>query len=153
MTYAIRDLDTEIMKKIQERIDMNQREFPALWITQAILSDHEGIEGSDREFAVACAVAIVKQRVRAVCNKFAGTEELEESGLKLGEQFVLPGFDRVHRMYSVNRGTPTLVAIELMTDQEIRAKADEIRSIAMGGIAHADELLRYLNERRLSIVS
>lgn len=63
-------------------------------------------------------------------------------------QPVLPGFEHLQRHYIVPRGgEKVVVAIELLTDEEIDAKVEFLRKRSASDVAHADEFVRFKHIR------
>lgn len=61
----------------------------------------------------------------------------------------LPGFEHMQRGYQVERnGIRLLVPTDLLTDEEIEARAAEYDAMAAGCRAHARELRDFLERRR-----
>lgn len=140
------DLEREVAVTIDAEIE-NGRTARASWVTHEVVAKHHAaVEISD--FDRICAYGYVRTLVRQSLRRFKTQEESDP-------QSVLPGFERLQKRYLVERpsendegeGAQVVVPLELMTDEEIVAKAQELRGMAEGCQLHAYELLRYLGAR------
>lgn len=99
------------------------------WITSEIVQKYSDIEGEDASFYQLCARNHIREIVRSV---------IEKSG-----EASRPGFDRLRDAYLVSRhGRSVLVPLDLLTDEELQARADELEKMAKGCRGHAAELMR-----------
>jgi hypothetical protein len=141
--YSLKDLQLEITAKIEWLKQHNGETLHPDWITQAIMSDHEDIEGKDREFHRCCSRLSVRKEVTQQINKI--------EPMRRGEinQLTLEGFDYLQEYYVVARDKELVgVRLDRMTDDEIESKALEYESMARACWMHANELRRYRESRR-----
>lgn len=133
-------LYTEVRAYVQDRIDAGIA-VRAEWITDALLAEKQEPECEDADFYLICARAHLSDVVKRVIGKYRSTPETDS-------QLVLPGFAHLQRGYLVERdGNRLLVPTDLLTDDEIDARAAEYEAMAIGCRAHAREL-REFKERR-----
>lgn len=69
MNYSFAEVQREISAKIEWLIDNNGPVLHPDWITQAIVSDHPDVDGSDADFYRCCTTAQVRNEVRQQINK------------------------------------------------------------------------------------
>ena len=137
--------EAEVFSEIEDVIrgSLDQGQSPvARWICHAVISAHpcEEFDGSD--FFELAASKYIRSMVRKVLKKYQADESAENN------QFVLAGFSRLQEAYTIDRdGEQTIVLLRDMTPDEVAAKAAELRKMARGNEAHADELDRHLAER------
>jgi hypothetical protein len=144
MTHS--DLLSEIRELVRPKIEGEQI-IDAAWVVPLMVQKHpmpEGWSGPDAEAYRICFREHIKDMAREVVREFKKTEEEFNP-----RQHLLPGFKRVQRSYQIERnGEPMLVPVGKMTDDEVKGKIDELRKIGRGNLAHANELARYLRDRR-----
>lgn len=142
--YSENDLLNEVRAVREARLAAHQP-VPKSWLVQAVLAQHTGIEGDDKDFYVCCAYAKVADTVRKVINQ----HKLNDDGA--ATEPTLDGFEHVQRSYLVDRdGEPVEVPTDLLTDAELLAKADMLDKFAFANRAHAVELRRYVGTRRVA---
>lgn len=137
------ELMQEVSGVIEARLTNNE---PAAmtWIVHEVVRRHQGIVGPDSDFYVLCAYEHVHRTVREVLRSRRSDEERPEPA----HADLFPGFKRLQRSYTIPRGDEQVVVrLEQMTPEEIRAKARELRSMATGAMAHAQELEDYMSAR------
>lgn len=146
--YSVKDLQSEIAKKIEWLKCNNGSTLHPDWITGAVLSDHQDIHGADRDFYACCTRLEVRNETRRQLNRYRAKAEAEPD-----EQLTLEGFNRLQEYYLVDRDeTQVAVRIDNLSDEEIDAKAVEYESMGRGCFEHAQELYRY-KELRLAGVA
>jgi hypothetical protein len=129
-----------------DRLEAEKQHFHAGWIAHAICSDHNsGLrKHDDAEFWRFVGYKATRELVRRCINKRTGLDEEERSP----KQASLPGFRHLQEYYLVDRdGDQVGVHRDRMTDDEIVAKAALYRVMGDACHAHADELVRYMEER------
>src|ERR1044072_1383369 len=135
------DLEREVRALIRERVDKG-RIASATWATEAVVSQHASISGDDKEWCEVCAYAHIRTVVRRCVQKYKELDADEQ--LLLGDEF-----KRVQKAYLVERKKKqVIVPITLLTREELEAKVIELRKMGDGCYEHADELGRYIRERR-----
>lgn len=114
------------------------------WFVQSLMVKYgEECEGNGRIGLRYAFADLVDRRIRA-CPQ----EEFEVESERRSDQQVLPGYARILTGYSIVRDEPEWVPTEQCTDEELLAKADQLDAMARGAEEHADELRRYVRERR-----
>lgn len=124
----------------------------AEFIANAICSKHtEGLASGDhKDFWSWCGYSTVRDATRRAINKRAGDHPEADKE----EQFILPGYDHVHRYYVVNRGGDDIgVPVHQLTDDEIDQKASLYRSMGRSCFNHSRELQRFKHERNEMVVA
>lgn len=141
--YSSEQLTEEVQRVFDEFVTTG-RSIHVDWLANSILSHHQDIHGSDKDFYTLCAYAHVKTTIRAVVRK----SKPSESGIAHIPQLVLPGFERLQTHYHVDRDNEIcLIRIDELSDEEIEAKAREYEAMAEGCRLHALELRRYQIQR------
>jgi len=139
------DLIDEARALVQEGIDEKIIRVTD-WIVTAIVKKHipNGCGCKDHDFHLMCAHGHVKSVVRRVTQDYKGTPE---GDLPPNPQIVLPGFAHIQKGYlTIRDGASAVIAIELMTRDELMAKASSLRKMATGCIEHAVEIERYVED-------
>ena len=107
------------------------------WLTHEIIGSKSLIEGDDIEFYRVCAYAHVREIVKRCVGKYDAKPASDR-------QLVLDGFEHLQVAYTVPRnGRIELVPVNLLTSEEIEARALEYEAMAGGCLAHAKELRGY----------
>jgi len=141
------EIQTEIARIIETRMAQGQPAKPS-WIVHEIITHHPEIVGADKDFYECCAYGHVATCVREVLRKETANEAKDDP------QFLLPGYKRLHRRYSIVRGgEQMIVPIENMSTAELHAKATEYFSLAAGMNEHGREVLRYIARREAATVT
>ena len=116
-------------------------------LVAAVLQDHKEIHGTDSDFAMCCTHFTITKRVEADVRAIGKRDE-ETS---LDQQLILPGYKRVQKEYIVEREEEArIIAVQHMTEDEVLKKARQHRAMGDGHYEHADELEKYLEDRRVS---
>ena len=136
---------TDLTREIERVIEVTTGRKHPEWITEAVMQNHTAPEGEDGEFFIFTARSYVREAV----GKILGRAKLS-AALVPDTQLVLPGFSRLQKEYLVDDedGTTVSVPVEEMSDAQLLAKRDELRAMAEGCQQHADEIERYVEERR-----
>ncbi len=117
------------------------------WLTAEIIAMKDKIEGDDADFYIACGIDFIKKTTKRVVGEFEPKPEQSS-------QIIMPGFDHLQKAYTVKRdGQITLVPVTMLTDAELEARAVEYEAMAVGCIAHADEIRTFIANRDWSEVS
>lgn len=142
--YSAKDLHTEVREFIGNLVESGAMELEPNWITIAIIQKHKPPEGTDKGFWLCCSRQAVRAEVRQQFSKFKAF-----NGGEVGLQTTLPGFAHVQKFYAIGRkGKQILAHIDSMTTQEIKGKCLELINMGNGCYQHAEELEKYLNERK-----
>lgn len=137
-----RQIIAEVRSIIDRAVEQGEASPPQAWLVHSVVQAHQQIEGGDKDFYVCCAYGHVATCVRKALRLEKETE------MQDNEELLLPGFKRLHRRYSVERGgEQRVVPVDAMTPRELRAKAQEYVGQARGLNEHADELIRYATQR------
>jgi len=135
--YSPNDLNQEIRSEIEYRISNKSSVIRPDIITQTILNRHD--DPLD-DFYTLCAYRHVLDQVKQELNRF----KITNKNIEPDKQTTLPGFERVQMYYLVTRNNDQLaVHVTKLTEQEIDEKIIELRNMAAGCLAHADELERF----------
>ncbi|MEK7888261.1 hypothetical protein AAB992_14170 [Burkholderia contaminans] len=114
------------------------------WITEAVMKRHPVPPGVDGEFYVFAARGYVRKVVAETLTRAKLTASLVPD-----EQLVLPGFLRLQKEYLIEEdGTTIAIPIEEMTHDQLLIKADELDLMGEGCHQHAEEIRRYVGQRR-----
>lgn len=150
--YSSSDLKNEIMNVVQRAISEG-RPASSAWIAMEICNRHplpDDWRGDDYEFWMLCGTSGAQAKVRLVANEL----KKEQDSLQLNLPGIRKeGFRHLQKSYFVSdpsnpESLPLLVPVDQMTEEQIILKAEEYRKMAVGCNEHADELLRYLNDRK-----
>jgi len=113
------------------------------WAVQEIINGAGAISGDGVPFYTLCANQHVWRVVKRVVDKYDQGQPDEDSN-----QLLLEGFEYLHAAYTILRESErVLVPVELISNQELLARADEYDSQADGLRAHAQEIRRYVAQR------
>lgn len=146
--YTLKALDAEIVAKVEWLEANNGIAIHKKALVEMIQSDHEDIKGEDADFALCCVYDTVSDRVEVYFRNVKVNESESSDG-----QMLLPGFKHLQKRYNIQRDSESvLVRIQDMTDAEIGRKESELRMMAIGLMAHADELHRFLDERAQGVL-
>ena len=136
------DVTNEIRKLVSERVDAGVI-VRVEWLTTEILNMKADIHGDDADFYVACGVDFIKDTVKRCIGQYQ-----PKAATSTDAQIVMEGFDHMQKAYTVDReGETVLVPVDMLTDEEIEARAAELEAMARGCIAHAKELRAYRRGR------
>jgi len=146
MSYSPGDLRREIRDVVAADLEAG-REINRGWLVHALLSKHPLGAIKDRDFNVLCRQSAVVDAVREVLRDLKFAERSPEAVSGSG-QLPLPGFKHLQRGYPVDRdGDSIIKPIQVMSDEELLAKAEVYETMADGCREHADELRRYVASR------
>lgn len=146
MAYSRQDLQQEIKDAVVADLN-NGNTVVWKWLVHAVLKRHPlpVMSGDDREFNALCRYEAVSETVRDVLRQYKKEEEDPSS---ISGQGNLPGFTHLKLAYPVERdGVALIVPIQSMTSAEIRDRANQYYAMLVGCSNHADELIRYDDER------
>lgn len=133
-------LDREI-NDVLDALAAREEEWVPRWVANRIVSDHDPEIGSS--FVRHCTYRHVRERVAAIVRRRTDPERRESS-----EQLSMPGYDHLQFYYTVDRdGERRSLPTSRCSDDELLAKAAEMRTTARSLEAHAQEIERYLGER------
>lgn len=139
------DVTNEIRKIVTDRLNAGKI-IRAEWLTTEILSMKSAIEGEDADFYVACAVDFIRDTTKRCIGDYA-----PKASAVTNAQILMQGFDHMQRAYTVERDSEIcVVPVQLLTDEEIEARALELEAMARGCIAHAKELRAYGRTRGIA---
>lgn len=140
---TLKELVAEIAAKVEWLQEHNGATIHKQWLITAVLADHDRIQGDDRDFALCCARYAIEQQVDRYFRSIKQNEEDQT------EQQLLPGFERLQKRYICERNDEQMIVmVEDMTDAELDLKASQHRQMGDGHYKHADELIRFKEERR-----
>lgn len=141
----------ELLDEIREAIEAREAAHLPVqksWLVHQIVSAHDAAISGDTAWHRNCAFDAVSAGCRAVLREEVADEDLRAAG---EEQLVLPGYTYVRHRYSnkcVNGTTEQgIVQLVDMTYKQVRAKIAELRHMAQGNTAHANELEHYCDAR------
>lgn len=131
---------TEIRAIIDEKISAGIA-IRADWVAVGVLGTKDKIEGDDAEFYRVCAYNEIRRIAKEVIGKFKATDETPA-------QLVLPGFTHLCKAYPMDRdGEVVLVPVDQCTTAELLTRAAQLHDMAVGCVAHADEIRAYVTAR------
>ena len=137
--YRSADLESEIARTktaIQDEHGAPDKDG----LVAGVIADLE----NDAEFRRWAAHFTVLKHVEAYFRKFKEREERANDG-----QPVLEGFKHVQSEYLVPRnGSQRFIRVHDMTDEEFDEKAQQHRAMGQGHFDHADELIRFKEDRQ-----
>ena len=137
-----KDVTGEIRKLVSDKVEAGLV-VRVEWLTTEILSTKSDIQGDDADFYVACGVDFIKDTVKRCIGHYQPRPASEPD-----RQIVMDGFDHMQKAYTVERESETvLVPVDMLSDDEIEARALELEAMARGCIAHAKELRAYRRGR------
>ncbi len=140
---TIGDLFNEVRDFVEKKLHQGlvvRTQFLAL----EIMGKHPLGDGSDTDFYQLCAVETLRVQCRKVLSSFKVSTELPDED----EQMILPGYERLQWGYMLVREKESVVVpTDQITYAELTAKADEYYKAAKGQEEHAEELLRYRDEK------
>jgi hypothetical protein len=132
---------TEVRKFVQDRVDAGVI-TRVEWLTAEYLESKGDVAGSDVPFYRVCAIAHVHEVMKRCVGKY------DSKPKKADGQMVLPGFDHLQKAYTVIReGASHLVPVDLLSDDELLARATEYDAMAKGCRDHAREIREYVQAR------
>lgn len=138
----MKDLYSECRKFVQDRIEQSAV-LRTDWLAAEFLETKGEVFGEAVPFYRACAVNVVTDTMKRCVGKYDSRPE------RADDQLILPGFDHLQKAYTVVRdGVNVLVPIDMLTDDEMVARAKEYDAMAVGCRAHAREIREYLSSRR-----
>ncbi len=109
----------------------------AEWLATEVMGGRKDFSGEDAPLYVILAYRALNEIVKECIGKY-------EPKAQTAGQLTLPGFTHVQRAYPVVRdGERVLVPTDLLTDEEIEARCEELRGMARGCIDHVKELQNY----------
>lgn len=121
----------------------------ASWIAQEICAEHaSGLAGNDHaEFWRACGYSDCRREVTRCINARAG--DARPAGDHT--QLTLPGYEHLQSYYVVVRDDEEVgVSVHDLTDGEVESKAAQYRSMGRACFAHAKELERFREQRKVA---
>lgn len=128
MNYSTEQLTGEVEQLFNESV-ASGRSIHVDWLANAVIAQHQSVEGDDKDFYVLCAWAHVKTAIRNIVRKSKPTD----TGLSDIPQLILPGFDRLQTHYHIERdGEICVIRIDELTDEEIEYKITEYEAMAEG---------------------
>jgi len=132
------EVTREIRGMVQDRIEAGAI-IRVDWFTTEVLAMKCNIEGADADFYIACGVDFIKDTVKRCIGDYK-----PRAAAVSDAQIVMDGFDHLQKAYTVDRdGEQVLVPVDMLTADEIEARARELEAMARGCIAHARELRGY----------
>lgn len=109
----------------------------AAWLTTEVMGSRTNFHGEDSPIYVILAHKALGEIVKECIGKYEPKSQTEG-------QLTLPGFDHVQSAYPVVRGGErVLVPTDMLTDEEIDDRCEDLRVMARGCIAHVKELESY----------
>lgn len=98
-------------------------------------------------------VAMIDHVRRTVSNMFNRYKVKAEVDEEVDTQLVLPGYERLQQRYLIHEnGQSFAVRTDELTDEQLITKQSELRNMGAGCFKHADEIGRYMEERRVESV-
>lgn len=133
-------ITTDIHRHIDDKLAAGALVHPAFVATE-ILDEKKAIAGDDAPFYRTLAYKQLLRLVAAAIGKYAPTDETPK-------QLAFPGFKHLVKAYPMTRdGDSVLVPIELCTDAELLARAEQLDEMAKGCRDHGVEIRKYVKAR------
>lgn len=133
-------LYSEVRSFIQDRLDAGVI-LRSEWVITEFLADKAVPDCEDADFYLLCASSHVAEVVKKCIGKYKSKPVSDA-------QLVLTGFEYMQKAYQVERaGVRLLVPTDLLTDDELDARADEYEAMAVGCRAHAREIRAFKEGR------
>lgn len=140
----LKALKSEIKTLIDERTRAGVI-IRADWLTTEVMGSRTDFHGNDSAIYVVLAYKSLGEIVKDCIGKY-------EPKVQTDGQLLLPGFDHVQRAYPVMRGGErVLVPTDLLTDEEIVERCEDLRAMARGCMDHVKELQSYLSLRSAAL--
>ena len=140
------NLDSEVKQVYEEMIE-EHRETPSVWVITEIVNRHPGVEGEDSPWYIDRAYSDVSDAVERYVRRVKASEDQPA----VEQEDLFPGYRRLQRRYVVTRSSAQIIVpVEDLTDEEVLSKIQEHKAQAEGHLLHAEELQRFLTERRQS---
>lgn len=134
------EVTREIRRIVQERIDANVA-IRVEWLAAEVVAMKDQVEGPDADFYIACGMDFIKSTIKNVVGEYKPKPQQNT-------QIILPGFDHLQKAYTVTRNNEVvLVPVNMLTDAELELRAKEYEAMAVGCIAHADEIRTFIASR------
>jgi hypothetical protein len=132
------EIDGLMLKLIEERMD-TQGPIDKNALIQGFLDRHPfPEEGDNVDLYLGCAWQYLGSRAQRVIR-----------GLKVVPGGKVPGWKHLQKRYAFKRGgRSAFYRLEELTDEELLAKAEHYEALARGDREHADEIRRFVEERR-----
>jgi hypothetical protein len=113
------------------------------WLTLEVLENYGEVYGDHADYYVAMARRFIDGTAKRVIGKL----EKENPGQT---EFTMEGYDHLQMAYPLKRdGELMIVPVEQASDEELEERAREYELMAEGALAHAAEIRRYIELRRL----
>lgn len=142
----IRSIGDEIKMTVNCMMEAKESVLHPDWITTRIMGNHPDVGGNDADFALVGCRAFVRNEVRKQINKIKSVDDGNQQ-----EQLVMPGYEHLQQYYACERDSERCaVRADMMTDDELQAKAQEYRAMGRTCFEHADEIDRYVADRQNS---
>lgn len=139
---------SRFMQEIQQVIDSaseNGQVVACRWIVHEVMQHHQDIVGGDASWYTYCGYEHTTAAVRRVIRDRKANEE---EGFQ-NRQHILPGKEFMQISYIIKRDNESkVVPTGQCSDEELLAKIDEMRRQSRGLVLHADEIERFVEERR-----
>lgn len=137
-------IDTEVATFIAAAVEQ-RHPVHTNWVVHSLVLQHQEIRGADAAWYLTCAYGHIRARVRDALRKQGLITEAQHAD----SQMVLSGWQHLQQSYLVEREEVSqIIPIDLLTEEELLAKAYEYRVMGQGCFAHADELDRYREEKQ-----
>lgn len=137
---SFKEIRNEIATFIARKVDSNETVELDIVVRDVIVGK-PSIDGDDAEFYRVCTYQKVAEIAKQCIGKYNARDQPSR-------QLALPGFEHLQVAYTVERnGAVTVVPINLMTDEELNARAAEYDAMAKGCRDHAREIRGYITKR------
>ncbi len=142
--YSFAELQREISKVIDQKRALKEKLHPS-WITTAIMESHSDITGVDADFHKCCSRVSIRKEVTQQVNR------IDADPANPSQQLILDGFDHLQSYYVVERdGELVGVPVDEVSNAELLRKADEYDAMGRACMKHADEIRRYVSNRKIA---
>lgn len=142
-------IKTDVDEAVNNLLSSNVRPISKSVVTEAIVKKWFDIEGEPGDRWLCAAHDSIQRAVGQAMNSEKAAEETSEDS-----QLVMEGFERLQKRYVIEReGERQYVLTTELSDEELAEKAEEHRRLGRGNFQHADEIERYIEERRAGMIA
>ncbi len=138
MTYSTTDLANDLRAYVEEQI-VAGRIIDPVRVVHEVVASWSPPQCDDADKFLLGAHYVVRFELNRIVRAKRGTEDTENA---------LPGYERAQLAYSIQRDDAWLIVpIEQITEEELRAKRDELLANSKALVDHAQELERFARDK------
>jgi hypothetical protein len=111
-------------------------------LVHGVIDRRGAIEGDGAPFYRVHTFSDLKRIAKSVVGKYAAEDST-------ADELLLPGFVHLCKAYPMTRdGAVVIVPVDQCTDDELKARANQLDEMARGCVAHAREIREYMLARK-----